>query len=406
VQRAQVTAAAGRLDAVLHALRDVARARAEDRHAGVRGQLPQHVHVREARGAVVEHDRGRREQHAEQEVPHHPAGRREPEDAVVGVRVEVQVLLLELLEQDPALALDDRLRQAGRAGRVEDPEGVGEGDTVERQVRRVPAGREELRPRDRPVERRVRVEVGQQHGRAQARHLRAQPVHDLAPVERSAVVAVAVDREQHGRLDLREAVHHAARSEVRRAARPHRPDRRAREHRGDRLGDVRQVGDDAISPRDALGAQPGRDPRAQRAQLAPRQLRQLAPLAGVADRDLRRVTLAEDVLGVVERDVGEPLRARHLAAAEHALRRAVGLHVEEVPDRAPEGADVVDRPAPQLGVGAELAAEARLQPALVAHEPGALDGLGRRRPQDRGRGRAGAARRVHAAAPAFSSRSQ
>ena len=71
---------------------------------------------------------------ADEEVPHHPAGRREPEDAVAGLRVEVQVELLQLLEQDAAVALDDRLRQAGGARGVEDPERVVEGDALEAEL--------------------------------------------------------------------------------------------------------------------------------------------------------------------------------------------------------------------------------------------------------------------------------
>ena len=48
--------------------------------------------------------------------------------------VDVEVELLQVLEQDPALALDDRLRQAGGAGGVEDPERVVEGDALEAQL--------------------------------------------------------------------------------------------------------------------------------------------------------------------------------------------------------------------------------------------------------------------------------
>ena len=48
--------------------------------------------------------------------------------------VDVEVELLQVLEQDAALALDDRLRQAGGAGRVEDPERVVEGDALEAQL--------------------------------------------------------------------------------------------------------------------------------------------------------------------------------------------------------------------------------------------------------------------------------
>jgi len=41
----------------------------------------------------------------------------------------------------------------------------------------------------------------------------------------------------------------------------------------------------------------------------------------VADRDRAVVAIAERVLGIGERGAGEPLRARHLAAAEDRARR-------------------------------------------------------------------------------------
>ena len=59
--------------------------------------------------------------------------------------VDVEVELLQVLEQDPALALDDRLRQPGRAGGVEDPERVVEGDALEAQLGAL-AGGEQLVP--------------------------------------------------------------------------------------------------------------------------------------------------------------------------------------------------------------------------------------------------------------------
>ena len=68
-----------------------------------------------------------------------------------------------------------------------------------------------------------------------------------APVEVLAAVAVAVDREQHLRLDLREAVDHAAAAELGRRRRPDRAERGRGEERRDRLRDVRQVGRDAVA---------------------------------------------------------------------------------------------------------------------------------------------------------------
>ncbi len=305
-QRAQVAgpAAAG-LHAGLHAARDERRARAQARDLSLRREVPEAIERRRAGAAVVEHDRGRREQHADEEVPHHPAGRREPERAVVLVHVEVQVQVLELLEQDPAVALDDRLRQAGRAARVQDPERVVERHRHELE-RRVVRPEEAVLPA-------AGVEVAEPHERPA--DLRMDLLHHLRAVEVTPAVAVAVDREQHRRLDLREAVDHRARAEVRRAARPDGAEAGGREERRDRLGDVRHVRGDAVAAADAERAQPGLDARGQRAQLRPRHRLQRAQLGGVADRDRVAVAPAEDVLGIGERRPGEPLRARHRAAA-------------------------------------------------------------------------------------------
>src|SRR5262249_18727638 len=117
---------------------DVARTRAEGRDAGRIGEIPERPEIRVRRIPVEEDDRRVREQAADEEVPHHPARGREPEKPVAGPRVEVQAQLLQVLEEDAALAVDDRLREARRARAVEHPERV-----VERKVRELElAGRE------------------------------------------------------------------------------------------------------------------------------------------------------------------------------------------------------------------------------------------------------------------------
>ena len=151
-EAAEVAARAG-LDPGLHAGGDVGGAGAEHRHPGPLGQVPEHVHVGVAGAAVVEDDRRPGEQAGDEEVPHHPAGRREPEEAVAGVGVDVEVELLQVLEQDPAVALDDRFRQPGRARGVEDPERVVEGDPLEGELG-ARAGLEQLVPADRVAQRR------------------------------------------------------------------------------------------------------------------------------------------------------------------------------------------------------------------------------------------------------------
>ncbi len=77
--------------------------------------------------------------------------------------------LLEVLEQDPPLAVDDRLRQAGRPRGVEDPEGVVEGDPDE--LERLVVGHE-LVPGERALDA-AGAEVGQEDDVLEARKLLA-----------------------------------------------------------------------------------------------------------------------------------------------------------------------------------------------------------------------------------------
>ena len=106
-----------------------------------------------------------------------------------------------------------------------------------------------------------RRQVGHYDGRLEARHLALERSHGLHPVEVAPAVAVAVDRQQHLGLDLGEAVHHRARAEVGRAARPGGADRGAGEKRRDGLGNVGHVGHHPVARLDADRSQPARDPR-------------------------------------------------------------------------------------------------------------------------------------------------
>ena len=122
--QAREVAAAGGLDARLHAGVDVGGARAEARDPGALGELPEHVRCPAPPGSRRRERSRVGQEAADEEVPHHPAGGREPEEPVAGARVDVEPDLLQVLEEDAALPVDDRLRQAGRAGGVEDPERV------------------------------------------------------------------------------------------------------------------------------------------------------------------------------------------------------------------------------------------------------------------------------------------
>ena len=243
------------------------------------GEIPEHSEVGLRRVAVVEDDGCLREQPAEQEVPHHPAGRREPEQPVARARVDVEVQRLQVLEQDAALRVHDRLGQTGRARRVQHPERV-----LERQLRelQLATGPEQLLPVS------LVAEVREHECPLERRQLPPQLGDRLAAVVVLAAVAVAVDREQHLRLDLREPVDDGASAEVGRAGRPDRPDRGAREKRRGRLRDVRHVGGHAIASLDTERPQPRGDGCGLLPELTPRQRLQRPQLRRVDDRRWRR----------------------------------------------------------------------------------------------------------------------
>ena len=167
--------------------------------------------------AVDHHDRRPEQQRRDERVPHHPRGRREPQDAAARLQVPAQGVGFRCSTRMPAVSVDDRLRDAGRAGREQHVERVVERHRVEleRPVlgdQRVPVGR--AGDVDDVLERR-------QRGGDRRRPRRARSIALVAEV-------VAVDREQHLGLELRQPVDHAARPELGRAARPDRAERRAR----------------------------------------------------------------------------------------------------------------------------------------------------------------------------------
>ena len=267
----------------LHRRGDEAGARPERRDLRLGGELPQPLGIGLT---VVEHDRGARQQPADQEVPHHPAGGGEPEEAIARPEIAVQPRLLQVLEQDAALPLDDRLRQPRGAGRVEHPERVVEGQALEAELgglgeQLVPAARHQHRVLD-------RRDRGHDLG------------HTLAAVEVAPAVAVALGGDQDLRLDLLEAVDDGGRSELGRAARPDGADARAGQERHDGLGHVRHVRRHAVAALHPESAQPGGAARHLIRELVPGQLAERLGLRGVHDRGLPRPRPAEQVLGVVQ----------------------------------------------------------------------------------------------------------
>ena len=200
-----------------------------------------------------------------------------------GFRSQLSACALRYLEQDAAVPVDDRLRPACRPGREQHEQRVVEGDRLERER---PGLGEQLVPGERVRD--LVLAVGDVHDVAQRGQGGADRRHLLAAVDRAVAEAVPADGQQHRRLELREAVDDAARAELGRAARPDRSEARRRRERDERLGDVRQVGDDAVARADAEPHEAGPGARHLLAEVREGELGRLARLGVGRRRDLAR----------------------------------------------------------------------------------------------------------------------
>ena len=257
-----------------------------------------------------------------------------------GPQIPAQAVVLEVLEQDPAVAVHDRLGQPGRAGREQDVERVVERHRLELQRRRA---RRAGRPRSiasGSASSAPRTARGRR-ARAWAARRGSSPTSARRSIVLVAV-AVAGDGEQHLGLELAEPVDHAARRRT-----PAR--RRPRWRRGSPWRGSRRASRGCSAGRPTTRSprptpeppQPGARPRDLLAQLAEGRARSGARVCEWAStatwsrvlvarrRSARRSSGA----------TGEPLRAGHLVARAPA-RTAVRANPEEVPDRPPEALEV------------------------------------------------------------------
>ena len=333
---------------------DVLGRRAEVRHPLFFGKIPQRAAAVDERRAVEQHQRCPRGQAGHEPVPHHPATRREVEQAVAGLQVAVQQVLLDVLEQRAACAVDDAFGDARRARRIQDVDGM-----VERQTRKFDrtggVRREVIVPAYRTAN---SGEFGDRTtGTFEIRHDdhlfdRRQPGDDLGHLvrnrQRLAVVPVAVDGKERAWLDLAEAVEHAAHAEIRRAGRPDRAEGRRPQHRDDRLGKIGDISGDPVAGGETGRAHRGSHPRCHRRQLRMRDMAAIAILAAEHEgvRSVFAAARREEVLGEIEACVGKPARPRHLVSVDERTRAALADDAGVVPDRAPECFALVVRPSP------------------------------------------------------------
>ena len=195
--------------------------------AGIPGELPERVEIGMARAAVVDHGRGAPQQCCEHHVPHHPARSAEPEEAVAGTHIGMELHVLKVFEQHAPVAVYDGFGQAGGTRRVEDPQRMAEGYRSEGEID--PAWREIM-----PVYGFLRTgqggdvglihQVRQQDGVPEGGQCPLQLANAVHAVESLAPVPVAVDGDEQYRFDLAEAVGNAAGTEIGRAGRPDGPD--------------------------------------------------------------------------------------------------------------------------------------------------------------------------------------
>jgi len=104
----------------------------------------------------------------------------------------------------------------------------------------------------------------------------------------------------------------------------------------------------------------------------------------MAERHLRIVLAAEDVLGEADTRAREPLRSGHRAVSQHLLATLGEADLEELGDRGPEPVQVSDRPLPELVVAVKRQPAVLTQPLRVADQGRTLHPLGRRLPQELG----------------------
>ena len=284
--------------------------------------------------------------------------------------------LLDLLEQDPAVAVDDRLRQPRGARSCRAPTAGGRTAPA-----RTSTTRRNRRTREAGVPARARRGTRTSRPAPATESRRRSPAPPRAcrsPCRRTG------SRRRPAAPSARSARSGRPRSGPRTPAPPRTTPRRARrrQERRDRLGNVGHVGGDAVSRGRRRAA---RSPAAIAAvcerELRPRPLTERAQLRRVPQRHRIRVPAAEDVLGDSSAASPGTTPRRASSSSRAPARAASRTDPEALDDRAPERLEVGHRPPPQLLVGGERQAPRVRQPARVSGQRGALDPLLGRRPQ-------------------------
>ena len=288
-------------------------------------------------------------------------------------------MLLQVLEQDAADAMDDGLRGASRARGEEHIERLVEGRAGETELGG--AGVSEGRRRhdvDTDGRRQCFGPVGQDQ-KFETRQLAADLDEALAEVVASAGIPVESVGEEDLGLDLPDPVEDRHDAEVRRAGGPGRPERGGRQQGHESREIVRLNACDAIPDADAATAKPVGNLRHLLPQVVPRHVAREAGLVAEVDHDLV-ARPGEKILREVQSRFGKPPGTQHAAVGSGLVHRRAAVTDDraEAPERPPEGCWFGDRPPMQNLVGLVLEADHAREPRHVR----SLDGVRRRGPED------------------------
>ena len=280
-------------------------------------------------------------------------------------------MLLEMLQQGTASAMDDALRHPRRAGRVEDEQGVVEWQLFECDfrlscgIRR--KGRNELFEVLRRTDTRYVQLVASIGDHDNGFHGR-QAIGDLRETRQRvmglAVVVIAFHGKQDRRFDLAEAVKHALGSEVRRTRRPDRANACGGQHENDGIGKIGHERRNAVATPDTVGLECLDGPGHGVVQLGVAEPPADPVFAPEHDRG-PVVSSPQQVLGIVQARIGKPFRAGHPVAVDQCAGASCLRHdLRKVPHRIPELFRFTNRPVIKLcrvrdrafGVGCAVAA--------------------------------------------------
>src|SRR5690554_5909221 len=232
---------------------DEFRACTEDGDRFALGELEEDLSVVCEWISVKENERGFGGEAAYEPVPHHPPAGREVEEAIERTDACMEAMLLEVLEKRSPLPVDDAFGLSRGSARVENVEGVVEGEALKTKGRAIWLFRRRIRKgleEDRALQGFFRwraVEVRHDDGRM----LEAESLVDLfgfrEGLDALSTVDIAIACEKEDGLNLAKAIEHAIHPEIRRARREDGSKPRGGEHDEDGFWEVRQIGGDSSS---------------------------------------------------------------------------------------------------------------------------------------------------------------